>query len=124
MLSVRPADSGVNSIAPSYVYEDVNKAYFDWIAQETGRTHEEVYAEKAAPTDLKRLASPEEVARASLFFASDLASAVTGTVLNVNVPLLAVSVTCMLPAPTSTSVTEIRLPLPDENTSGVSCGVP
>jgi len=79
-----PRGIRVNSVAPSYIYEDVNKAYFDWIAQETGRTHEEVYAEKAAPTDLKRLASPEEVARAALFLVSDLASAVTGVMLNVD----------------------------------------
>lgn len=79
-----PRGIRVNSVAPSYIYEDVNKAYFDWIAQETGRTHEEVYAEKAAPTDLKRLASPEEVANAALFLASDLASAVTGVMLNVD----------------------------------------
>lgn len=79
-----PRGIRVNSIAPSYIYEDVNKAYFDWIASESGRTHDEVYAEKAAPTDLKRLATPEEVARAALFLGSDLASAVTGTVLNVD----------------------------------------
>ncbi|UDY22199.1 SDR family oxidoreductase [Nocardioides sp. Kera G14] len=79
-----PRGIRVNSVAPSYIYEDVNKAYFDWIASETGRTHAEVYAEKAAPTDLKRLATPDEVARAALFLASDLASAVTGTVLNVD----------------------------------------
>lgn len=79
-----PRGVRVNSVAPSYIYEDVNKAYFDWIAAETGRTHEEVYAEKAEPTDLKRLATPDEVARAALFLASDLASAVTGTVLNVD----------------------------------------
>lgn len=79
-----PRGIRVNSVAPSYIYEDVNKAYFDWIAQESGRTHEEVYAEKAAPTDLKRLATPEEVARAALFLASDLASAVTGIMLNVD----------------------------------------
>lgn len=79
-----PRGIRVNSIAPSYIYEDVNKAYFDWLAQESGRTHEEVYAEKAAPTDLERLATPDEVARAALFLASDLASAVTGQVLNVD----------------------------------------
>lgn len=79
-----PRGIRVNSVAPSWIYEDVNKAYFDWIASESGRTHEEVYADKAAPTDLKRLASPQEVARATLFYASDLASAVTGTVLNVD----------------------------------------
>ena len=79
-----PRGIRVNSVAPSYIYEDVNKAYFDWIASETGRTHEEVYAEKAAPTDLKRLATPQEVARATLFLASDLASAVTGQTINVD----------------------------------------
>jgi NAD(P)-dependent dehydrogenase (short-subunit alcohol dehydrogenase family) len=79
-----PRGIRVNSVAPSYIYEDVNKAYFDWIASETGRTHEEVYAEKAEPTDLKRLADPEEVAKAALFLASDLASAVTGQMLNVD----------------------------------------
>lgn len=79
-----PRGIRVNSVAPSYIYEDVNKAYFDWIASESGRTHDEVYVEKADPTDLKRLASPEEVARGALFFASDLASAVTGQTLNVD----------------------------------------
>lgn len=79
-----PRGIRVNSVAPSYIYEDVNKAYFDWIASETGRTHEEVYAEKAATTDLKRLATPDEVARATLFLASDLASAVTGQILNID----------------------------------------
>ncbi|HEX7739963.1 MAG TPA: SDR family oxidoreductase [Marmoricola sp.] len=79
-----PRGIRVNSVAPSYIYEDVNKAYFDWIASETGRTHEEVYAEKAAPTDLKRLATPDEVARATLFLASDLASAITGQILNID----------------------------------------
>lgn len=79
-----PRGIRVNSVAPSYIYEDVNKSYFDWIASESGRTHDEVYAEKAGPTDLKRLASPQEVARATLFLASDLASAVTGTMLNVD----------------------------------------
>lgn len=79
-----PRGIRVNSVAPSYIYEDVNKAYFDWLASESGRTHEEVYAEKAAPTDLQRLATADEVARATLFLASDLASAVTGQVLNVD----------------------------------------
>ncbi|QIK75122.1 SDR family oxidoreductase [Nocardioides piscis] len=79
-----PRGIRVNSVAPSYIYEDVNKAYFDWIASESGRTHDEVYAEKAAPTDLKRLATPDEIARAALFLASDLASAVTGQTLNVD----------------------------------------
>jgi NAD(P)-dependent dehydrogenase (short-subunit alcohol dehydrogenase family) len=79
-----PRGIRVNSVAPSYIYEDVNKGYFDWLAGEAGVTHDDIYLEKAAPTDLKRLASPEEVARAALFLASDLASAVTGQMLTVD----------------------------------------
>jgi NAD(P)-dependent dehydrogenase (short-subunit alcohol dehydrogenase family) len=79
-----PRGVRVNSVAPSYIYEDVNRGYFDFLAAVEGTTHEEVYADKAAPTDLKRLASSEEVARATLFLASDLASAVTGQMLTVD----------------------------------------
>lgn len=79
-----PRGIRVNSVAPSYIYEDVNKGYFDWLASEAGVTHDDIYAEKAGPTDLKRLASSEEVARAALFLASDLASAVTGQMLTVD----------------------------------------
>jgi len=74
----------VNSVAPSWIYEDVNKAYFDWMASERGVTHQVIYDEIADKTDLKRLATPEEVARATLFLASDLASAVSGVTLDVS----------------------------------------
>ena len=74
----------VNSVAPSYIYEDVNRGYFDFLAAVEEKTHEQVYADKAGPTDLQRLASSEEVARATLFLASDLASAVTGQMLTVD----------------------------------------
>ncbi len=79
-----PRGIRVNSVAPSYIYEDVNRGYFDFLGAVENKTHEQVYAEKAAPTDLKRLASSEEVARATLFLASDLASAVTGQMLTVD----------------------------------------
>ena len=79
-----PRGIRVNSVAPSYIYEDVNRGYFDYLAAVEGKTHDQVYAEKAAPTDLKRLASAQEVARAALFLASDLASAVTGQMLTVD----------------------------------------
>jgi NAD(P)-dependent dehydrogenase (short-subunit alcohol dehydrogenase family) len=74
----------VNTVAPSWIYEDVNKAYFDWMASERGVTHEVIYTEIADRTDLKRLATPEEVAQATLFLASDLASAVSGITLDVS----------------------------------------
>lgn len=79
-----PRGIRVNSVAPSYIYEDVNRGYFDFLAAVENKTHEQVYADKAAPTDLQRLASSEEVARATLFLASDLASAVTGQMLTVD----------------------------------------
>ncbi|WP_405494378.1 SDR family oxidoreductase [Nocardia sp. NBC_00511] len=79
-----PRGIRVNSVAPSYVYEDINKAYFDWLASQAGVTHADIYKQKADPTDLQRLAGPEEVARAALFLASDLASAVTGQMLTVD----------------------------------------
>lgn len=79
-----PRGIRVNSVAPSYIYEDVNRGYFDFLAAVENKTHEQVYADKAAPTDLQRLASPQEVARATLFLASDLASAVTGQMLTVD----------------------------------------
>lgn len=79
-----PRGIRVNSVAPSYIYEDVNRGYFDFLAAVESKTHEQVYADKAGPTDLQRLASSEEVARATLFLASDLASAVTGQMLTVD----------------------------------------
>jgi NAD(P)-dependent dehydrogenase (short-subunit alcohol dehydrogenase family) len=79
-----PRGIRVNSVAPSWIYEDVNKAYFDWMAQERGVTHDDIYRETADLTDLKRLATPEEVARATLFLASDLASAVSGIMFDVS----------------------------------------
>ena len=77
-----PRGIRVNSIAPSYIYEDVNKMYFDWLASERGVTHQDIYDEKADLNDLKRLGSPEEVANAALLLASPLASAVTGVCLD------------------------------------------
>lgn len=79
-----PRGIRVNSVAPSYIYEKVNQQYFDHLAAQRGITHEEIYAEKAAATDLKRLAVPEEIARVVLFLASDHASAVTGSMINVD----------------------------------------
>jgi NAD(P)-dependent dehydrogenase (short-subunit alcohol dehydrogenase family) len=79
-----PRGIRVNTVAPGWIWEDVNKMYFGWMAQERGVTVEEIYAEIAGKSDLKRLADPDEVANATLFLASDLASAVTGVCLDVN----------------------------------------
>lgn len=68
----------VNSLVPSYIYEDLNKMWFDHLAAERGVTHQEIYDEKAAATDLKRLATADDVADAGILLASPLARAVTG----------------------------------------------
>jgi NAD(P)-dependent dehydrogenase (short-subunit alcohol dehydrogenase family) len=79
-----PRGVRVNTVAPGWIYENVQKAYFDWLASERGISHQDVYDEIAAATDLRRLPLPEEVAHAVVFLASDLASAVTGQCLDVN----------------------------------------
>lgn len=79
-----PRGIRVNTVAPGWIYENVQKAYFDWLASERGVTHQEVYDEIAATTDLRRLPLPEEVAHAVVYLASDLASGITGQCLDVN----------------------------------------
>ena len=79
-----PRGIRVNSVAPGWIWEDVNKMYFEWMAKERGVTPQDVYDEIAGRSDLKRIAEPDEVANAALFLASDLSSAVTGTCLDVN----------------------------------------
>lgn len=79
-----PRGIRVNTVAPGWIYENVQKAYFDWLAAERGVTHQEVYDDIASATDLLRLPLPEEVANAVIFLASDLASGITGQCLDVN----------------------------------------
>lgn len=79
-----PRGIRVNTVAPGWIWEDVNKMYFEWMAKERGVTPQDIYDEVAGKSDLKRIADPDEVANATLFLASDLASAITGVCLDVN----------------------------------------
>ncbi|UGT61491.1 SDR family oxidoreductase [Nocardia asteroides] len=79
-----PQGIRVNSVAPGYIYAGNLKWYFDYQAKERGITHEEVYAETAESTDLRKLPEPDEIADAVLFFASPLSRIVTGACLDVN----------------------------------------
>jgi NAD(P)-dependent dehydrogenase (short-subunit alcohol dehydrogenase family) len=79
-----PRGIRINTVAPGWIYEDVNKMYFEWMAKDRGITAQEIYDEIAGLSDLKRIALPDEVANPILFLASDLASAITGTCLDVN----------------------------------------
>jgi NAD(P)-dependent dehydrogenase (short-subunit alcohol dehydrogenase family) len=79
-----PQGIRVNSVAPSYIWADSTKGYFAYLAAKRGVDPQVVYDEAAATTDLKRLATPEEVADAVVFLASDGARAITGQCLDVN----------------------------------------
>ena len=68
----------VNAIAAGTVDNDFTK----------GRMTREIKDKVAAGVPMGRLGEPEEIAKAALFLASDLASYVTGTVLDVNGGLL------------------------------------
>ena len=63
----------VNSIAPGWVDTEMNKDLpKDFVEEETAKIY------------LKRFAKPEEIAKAILFFASDEASYITGSILKVD----------------------------------------
>jgi enoyl-[acyl-carrier-protein] reductase (NADH) len=53
-----------------------------------GLTYQDLYNNTAAKMALRRLVTPEEVAAATVFFASDESSGITGEVLHVNAGLL------------------------------------
>ncbi|GED96828.1 SDR family oxidoreductase [Gordonia crocea] len=85
-LATELGDKGIriNSVAPGYIWDDQLKWYFGEVAKKYGITPEQVYEQTASRSDLKRLPEPDEIARAALFLASDLASAITGHTLDVN----------------------------------------
>ena len=74
----------VNSVAPGYIWDDQLKWYFGEIAKKYDISPDDVYADTAKKSDLKRLPEPDEIARAVVFLASDWASAITGQILDVN----------------------------------------
>ena len=79
-----PKGIRVNAIHPGYIWGDSLEWYFNFLADKRGITFQEVYDEVAAETCLGYLPSSEEIAGAVVFFASDLAKAVTGQSIGVN----------------------------------------
>lgn len=79
-----PKGVRVNSVAPSYIWADTLRMYFDYLAAKRGVPAQQVYDEIAATTDLRRLPEPDEIADVIVFLASDLARAVTGQCIDVN----------------------------------------
>jgi NAD(P)-dependent dehydrogenase (short-subunit alcohol dehydrogenase family) len=68
----------VNAIGPGSVATDAYVARLRAREEAGGRTVDQALSEEGLATPLKRLATPEDVARTALFLASDLASGVTG----------------------------------------------
>ena len=79
-----PSGIRVNSVAPGWIWGSVLQWYFGHLAEQRGVSREDVYAETAASTDLRRLPEPDEIADAVVFLASPLARAITGQCLDVN----------------------------------------
>ncbi len=78
----------VNAIGPGSVATEAYIARLKAREDDGGRTVDEALASEGHATPLQRLTTPEEVARAVLFLASDLASGVTGHIVPVGSPFI------------------------------------
>ena len=74
----------VNSVVPGHIDGPSLEVYIQMEAQRLAVSEEQARAQLAAQGTLNRIAKADEVASAVLFFASDLASAVSGQALDVN----------------------------------------
>jgi NAD(P)-dependent dehydrogenase (short-subunit alcohol dehydrogenase family) len=79
-----PRGVRVNSVAPGYIWADMLRAYFGYLADQRGVPAQQIYDETAAECDLRRLPEPDDIADTVVFLASDLARAITGHCLDVN----------------------------------------
>jgi NAD(P)-dependent dehydrogenase (short-subunit alcohol dehydrogenase family) len=74
----------VNSVLPGYIWGATLEGYFAAQAKQRGVDPRVVYDEVAQKIALGHIPNSEEIAGAVLFFASDLASVITGQSLDVN----------------------------------------
>ena len=74
----------VNCVAPGHIQSDTLTEYFEWNAQQRGISADEVADEVKALNPLHYIPTSDEIARAVLFFASDLSRVITGQTLDVN----------------------------------------
>jgi 3alpha(or 20beta)-hydroxysteroid dehydrogenase len=77
----------VNAIAPGSIATDAYRSRLRRREEAGGLAVDEALEREALANPLGRLATPDEIAAAALFLASDLASAVTGHLLPVGAPL-------------------------------------
>jgi NAD(P)-dependent dehydrogenase (short-subunit alcohol dehydrogenase family) len=79
-----PEGIRVNSVMPGYIWGPNLQAYFAHQAKQRGVDPQVIYDETAVHTALRHLPTPEEIADAVVFFASDLSRVITGQSLDVN----------------------------------------
>ncbi|MGE4302425.1 MAG: SDR family NAD(P)-dependent oxidoreductase [Novosphingobium sp.] len=77
-----------NCVVPGAIGTDLMLNYMKRVADEQGKTVEEIEAGIVAPLPLKTFSTPEDVARMALFLASDDARTVTGQSVNVDAGLV------------------------------------
>jgi NAD(P)-dependent dehydrogenase (short-subunit alcohol dehydrogenase family) len=87
-LELGPRGIRVNAIGPGSVATDAYVARLRAREEAGGRTVDEALDEEGRATPLQRLTTPEDVARATLFLASGLASGVTGHIVPVGSPFI------------------------------------
>ncbi|NBC28824.1 MAG: glucose 1-dehydrogenase [Spirochaetes bacterium] len=84
-LEVGPDQITINAVCPGAVETDLNKKSVAQSAKASGRSYEdELYEKFIKLTPLGRMATPKDVAQAVAFLASDEASFITGSSLNVS----------------------------------------
>ena len=74
----------VNVVCPGPTLTDRMRELINTTVKETGKTYEEVEKTWVDPIPLERLGKPEELANLVVFLASDKASYITGTVIQVD----------------------------------------
>jgi NAD(P)-dependent dehydrogenase (short-subunit alcohol dehydrogenase family) len=74
----------VNCVAPGHIWSDQLEAFYRARAEALGVGYEDVLAGFTGEMALRRIVTADEVANAVLFLASDLASGITGAVVDVN----------------------------------------
>jgi 3-oxoacyl-[acyl-carrier protein] reductase len=77
-------DIRVNAVCPGYIDTSMSDVWLEKIAERKGITVEEAKRERLAAIPLRRVGTPEEVASAVVFLASDEASYTIGEGLNVS----------------------------------------
>lgn len=83
-IELGPRGVRVNSVVPGYIWADKVRGHLHRQAERGGVAFEELYSKMVTGVDLQRFPTPDEIADAALFLASDLASGVTGQCIDVN----------------------------------------